>query len=186
MVDDASFRPVTLRYQVGDRVSTDSFSQALGDALRGAANRGASSVIWEDHGSQMLLHLDSLEVRTVGRAIVIAIDTETTEFGRSPLIVRFVFGTGRDPATLVAASDESVHGEPMLAGRWGVLLRGVLWAAIVRLSQTHADERGQQPRSISILGDHVRFTAEPLAAFTRVRPDPLAPDPLAPDHGGPP
>jgi hypothetical protein len=165
MVGDANIGPARQRRPpIPDRVDTDAVAQGLRDALTGSANAGLPAVVWEDRGSQVLLHVASLQVRTLDTALVVAIDTETAELGRAQLIVRLVFGTGRDPAALVASSDEVVHGDPRLAARWGPLFRDVVWSAIVRMSEAHAGERGMQARAISILGDHVRFTAKPAAS----------------------
>ena len=169
MTDDADFRSARrVRYRIPDRLSTNSLAQWLRDALTGPAHIGEPEVVWEDRESQVLLQVARLQVRTIERALVVAVDTETAEFGEAPLIVRLVFGSGRDPASLVASSDELINGDPRVAGRWGSLFRGVVWAAIVRLSEAHAGERGLQSRSISILGDHVRLTAEPAAPITRL------------------
>jgi hypothetical protein len=162
MVDSRPSAPNRLRHRVGDRLSIDALAQAVRDALCGPSHAGSTSVVWEDRGSQMLMHVASLQVQTIEHALVVGVETETAEFGRAPLVVRFVFGSGRDPATLVASSDENVHGPPALAARWGSLFRDVVWTVIVRLADAHATERGLQARTISILGDHLRFTAEPV------------------------
>jgi len=141
----------------------DALSQRLREALTGSAHAGEPSVLWEDRGSRVLLHVATLQVHSLDHALVVEIVTETAELGPAPLIVRLVFGGGRDPASLVASSDEEVHGDPLVAARWGPLFRSVIWSAIVRLSEAHADERGMQSRTISILGDHLRFTAQPVA-----------------------
>ncbi len=165
------------KFQVSDRVATSTLGQMLRDALTGPNHRGAPEVVWEDRGSQVLLHVGRLQVRTLDAAVVVAVDVETAEFGESQLIVRFVFGTGRDPATFVASSDERVHGHPMIAARWGTLYRNVMWAALMRMVETHADDRGMRPGRITVGKDHVRLKAEPplplplaeLAALHRQR-----------------
>jgi hypothetical protein len=149
-----------LRYRVADRLAATTLAQALRDALTGTAHAGKPEVIWEDRGSQILLHVGKMQVRTLDNVLVVAVDTETAEFGATALIVRFVFGKERDPATLVASSDETVHGDPLVAARWGPLFRGVIWSAVVRLSDAHAAERGLQPKSIAIRKGQLHFAAE--------------------------
>jgi hypothetical protein len=167
MADDASPRSgARVGYRLADRVSTDRLAQWLRDALTGAEHAGAPAVIWEDRGAQVLLHVGKLQVHTRGTALIVAVDTETEEFGRAPLIVRFVLGSARDAASLVASSDEVVHGDPRVAARWGPQFRSVVWAAIVRMAEAHAGERGLQARAMSILGDHLRLTAEPAPALS--------------------
>lgn len=157
MADDARLRAAR---RFDDRVPTDTLVGWIRDAITGTEHAGQPVVVWEDRGAQVALHVGKLQVRTLPRALVVAIDTETEEFGVAPLVLRLAFGSGRDPAPLVASTDEDVQGDPRIAARWGPLFRSVVWAAIVRLSEAHAAERGQRARTISILGDHVRLTAE--------------------------
>jgi hypothetical protein len=174
-IDHVDFRPITRPgYRVPDRIAADSLTEWLRDALTGREHVGAPAVVWEDRDARVLLHVAKLQVRTAKTALVVAIDTETEEFGVAPLVVRFVFGTARSAAALVAATDEEVLGHPQVAARWGELFRSVIWAAIVRLSEAHAGERGQRPRSMSILGDHLRLASEPpvdVAAIARAHVD---------------
>jgi len=148
-------------YRVANRLASTTLAQALREALTGAAHTHEPDVVWEDRGSQLLLHVGRLQVRMLDNVLVVAVDTETAEFGVMPLIVRFVFGDRRDPATLVASSDETIHGHPLVAARWGPLFRGVIWSAIVRLSEAHADERGLRPTSIVISKGQLSFAAKP-------------------------
>jgi hypothetical protein len=144
-----------------DRMSSGAVAEWLRAAITGPEFAGKPAVVWDDRGSQVLLHVGKLTVRTRDTALIVAIDTETEEFGVAPLIVRFLFGTARDPAPLVAATDDDVHGDPQVAARWGELFRDVVWAALVRLSAAHAEERGMRAQSMSIVGDHLRLAAKP-------------------------
>jgi hypothetical protein len=153
--------PKRLRYRVADQPAATTLARALRDALTGPAHAGELDVVWEDRGSQILLHVGRLDVRPLDNVLVVAVGTETVEFGATALIVRLVFGKERDPATLVASSDEAVHGHPLVAARWGPLFRGVIWSTLVRLSEAHAAERGLQPKSIAIRRGQLHFTAEP-------------------------
>jgi len=148
-------------YRVANQLTTTTLAQVLREALTGAAQRGASEVVWEDRGSQLVLHVGALQVRALDNTLVVAVDAETAEFGVTPLIVRFVFGGARDSAALVASSDETVHGHPLVAARWGPLFRGVIWSAIVRLSEAHAGERGLRPTAIVIGKGRLEFAAKP-------------------------
>lgn len=139
----------------------DAVTGALRDALTGPRNAGAPVVIWSDRGSQVVLHVGKLQLRVLDSAVVVAVDTESVEFGVAPLIVRFVFGGQDDPASLVAATDESALGHPAVAARWGTLFREVIWAALVRLSVSHATSHGLAPASLEITPDRLRFAAGP-------------------------
>jgi hypothetical protein len=143
-----------------DTWSVDTLASAFRDAVRGSMDSDALHVVWNDRGAQLLLYVDSLLVRVVKTMLVVAVDTETVEFGRAPLIVRFVFGADSDPATLVAVTDETAHGHPVIAARWGELFRSVIWAALVRLLVAQAAKGGLRPFSISLHEDQLKVRSE--------------------------
>lgn len=145
--------------RIASRLAPPTLAQALRDALTGTTEAGKPDVIWEDRGSQILLHVGKLQVRTLDNVLVVAVDVETAESGATALIVRYVFGNATDAAGLVASTDEIVHGDPFVAARWGPLFRDVTWSAIVRLSEAHAAERGRQPKSIAIRKGQLEFAA---------------------------
>jgi hypothetical protein len=147
-------------------VQVGALATAVRDALTGPAHRGQPVVVWSDRDSEILLLLERLQVKTLTGTVVVAVDTESAEFGLAPLIVRFVFGGADDPAPLVAATDEGVLGHPAVASRWGALFRDVVWAAIVRLSVASAAERGLRPSAIVVDHDQIGLVAlaHPAAA----------------------
>jgi hypothetical protein len=157
--------------QAAGRVDTwpvDALASAFRDAVRGPKNSDALRVVWNDRGAQLMLYVDSLLVRVVETMLVVAVDTETVEFGRAPLIVRFVFGADSDMATLVAATDETAHGHPVIAARWGELFRSVIWAALVRLVVTLAGKGGLQARSISLGEDQLTVRSDAPASIRQL------------------
>jgi hypothetical protein len=144
-----------------ERLQLDGLQTALRDALTGPRHRGQPFVVWSDQDSEILLLVDRLQVRTVQRTVVVAVDTESAEFGPAPLIVRFVVGMPDDPAPLVAATDEGALGHPAVAARWGGLFRDVVWAAIVRLSVASAERKDMRPAAILVNSDRLGFVARP-------------------------
>jgi hypothetical protein len=161
-------------FRIANRLTPTSLARSLSDALTGPTHKRAAEVIWEDRGSQILLYVGKLQVRLADGVLVVAVDVETTESGRTTLIVRYVFGSATGAAGLVASSDAVVHGDPLVAARWGSLLRDVIWAAIVRLSEAHATERGRQPQSIAIRRGQLEFAARAPASLRALAADHLA------------
>jgi hypothetical protein len=119
-------------------VATDAITKAFQDAVCGPAHLGSPEVIWSDGGAQILLHAAKLRAIVQGNVLIVAVDTESAEYGVAPLIVRFVFGSEQEPAFLVAATDETALGHPQVAARWGDLFRDVIWAAFARLAEVSA------------------------------------------------
>lgn len=133
-----------------DNVPLAAVTKALRDALTGPAHAGVATIVWSDRGAQLLLLLDTLAVQALKDLLVVSIDTECIEFGRTSLIVRFSLGSDATGAALVAATDGVAHGHPSVAARWGGLFRQVVWAAIVRLHVARAADAGMHPHSITI------------------------------------
>jgi hypothetical protein len=144
-----------------DELRVDVVTAALRDALTGPRHQGVPVVVWSDRGSQVVLHVGKLQLRALENTLVVAVDTQSAEFGVVPLIVRFVFGGRDDPASLVAATDDGALGHPAIAARWGTLFRDVIWAALVRLLVSHADSHGLAPASVEIGPDRFVFAARP-------------------------
>jgi peptidoglycan hydrolase-like protein with peptidoglycan-binding domain len=154
-----------------EELPIDTITAALRDALTGPANLGAPAVIWSDRGSQIIMHTGKLQAHARDNALIVAVDTESAEFGPVPLIVRFVFGDDKDPASLVAATDDNALGHPAIAARWGRLFRDVTWAALVRLSVSHATRHGLTPTSLHVTPDRLQFTAEPQVSVPNLARD---------------
>jgi hypothetical protein len=103
-----------------------------------------------------------------GNVLIVAVDTESAEFGVAPLIVRFVFGSEQEPAFLVAATDETALGHPQVAARWGDLFRDVIWAAFARLAQVSA--AGKTPAGLRLSPAGLELTThEPVPVVQAAR-----------------
>ena len=144
-----------------EALATDVLGTALRAALVGPSNVGAPAVVWSDRGSQLLLHVDKLQVRTATSTLIVAVDTESVEFGVVPLIVRFILGDPKGPAPLVASSDPTALGHPQVAARWGTLFRDVVWAALARLVDQQAKNRSMVPGSMEIGPQGLRLNPQP-------------------------
>jgi hypothetical protein len=149
-----------LARRVAERLDEDDIASRIRTALAGhdlGTHDVPPTVIWDDAGDEVLVHLDSLRLRIASRTVIASVDFESDETGRAPLIVRFVFGGNEDAAGLIAATDEFAHGDPVLAARWGNILRDVLWATLVGTADQYARERGMAPQAIQVQDGHLRF-----------------------------
>jgi len=163
-----------------DRIGEAALVAELRARLRGTPADGsaaslaeAQQVIWVDAGDEVLVHLDSIQVRLLNRAIIASVDLETDQTGRAPLIVSFALGGLRDKAGLVATADELPHGNAQLAARWGRVLQSALWAALLGLAKDHAEERGQDAHAIHVMPGRLQLKAARLQVITRpARPKP--------------
>ena len=121
-------------------------------------------MVWVDHGDEVLAHLDSLAARVSGGRLLVSLDLETDQTGRTPLVVAFALGGANDPAGLVAVTEPFPRGNALLAARWGEAVQAAVWAGLLALAQDHAEERGSAPRGIAALEGSLQFHAGPELA----------------------
>jgi hypothetical protein len=126
-----------------------------------------SPVVWVDGGDEVVVYLDSLQVRILEQVLVVAVDVECDEIPRGPVVFRYAVGGHDDPAGLVAVTDEVPRGEPQLVARWGHILQTAIWASLIGLAQAHAEQRGHIPTGISVGRGTLSLKSAPAAASVR-------------------
>ncbi len=140
-------------------------TRLAGTPADGSAPSGGpppTSVIWVDQGDEVLVHLDSVAVRYVGETLLVSMDLETDQTGRTPLIVPFALGDNSAAgATLIAATEEFPRGNALLAARWGAPVRDAAWSALLQLASDHAAERNAAPRGLTLESGQLRLSAGP-------------------------
>jgi hypothetical protein len=99
--------------------------------------------------------------------ILVSVDLETDQTGRTPLICAFAVSSGSDPAGLIATTDEYPRGDGRLAASWGPQLQQALWSSLLSLANDHASERGLAARGISATAGTLKLSAgAPIALKT--------------------
>jgi len=135
------------------------------NGARMPANQSYASVIWVDGGDEVLVHLNSATVRIMDRMLLVSVDLETDQTGRTPLVVALAVSGEGEPAGLVATTDEFPRGNALLAARWGRALHAAVWASVLALAGEHATERAMAPLGISAATGRLRLQAgNPLQA----------------------
>jgi len=144
-------------YKIPDNFGEADLPAALTTRLMGTPANGvpantapatASSVIWVNGSNEVLVHLDSTQVRILDGMLLVSVDLETDQTGRTPLICSFALSTAADPAALLATTDEYPQGDGLLAACWGQQLQQAVWSSILSLANDHADERSLAPRGL--------------------------------------
>ena len=108
-----------------------------------------AKAIWVDQGDEVLVHLDSLRTRILDRMLLVSVDLETDQTGRTSMVVPFALGNATDPAGLVAVTDQYPRGNGLLASRWGEAVQAAVWSTVLSIAADHASERGSAPLGIS-------------------------------------
>lgn len=140
---------------IADQLDESTLASELSTRLAGKPADGSvapttapTKVIWVDRGDEVLVHLDSMTVRIMDGIVLVSVDLETDQTGRTPLVVSFSVGGANDPAGLVAVTDEFPRGNGLLASRWGRALQAAAWASVLGIANDHATERGLAPLGI--------------------------------------
>src|ERR1043165_5920410 len=94
-----------------------------------------SKVIWVDQGDELLVHLDSIQTRIMDRMLLVSVDVETDQTGRTSLVVPFALGNATDPAGLVAVTDHYPRGNGLLASRWGEAVQAAVWSTVLGIAK---------------------------------------------------
>jgi len=125
----------------------------------GAASAAPTSVIWVNGSNEVLVHLDSTQVRMLDGMLLVSVDLETDQTGRTPLICSFALSNAADPAALLATTDEYPQGDGLLASCWGQQLQQAVWSSILSLANDHADERDLSPRGLVATAGNLSLAA---------------------------
>jgi len=160
--------------RIPDRFDAATLAKELALRIAGSLADGSvpaaltsPTIIWVDAGSEVLAHLDSIQARLLNGTLLVSIDLETDQTGRSPLIVALTISADpKDPAGLIATTDEYPRGHGQLAARWGRPLQAAVWASLLSIAQDHAAERSGAPQSITITPNGLTLQAGPPLSFT--------------------
>jgi hypothetical protein len=162
--------------KIPDYLDEASLATHLAMRLAGTAAEGGAlsisqpnipAVIWVDRGDEVLVHLSSLRTQIRDGVLLISIDLETDQRGRTTLVLTLALGSEKDPAGLIAVTDELPRGDGIIASRWGKTVQEALWASLLTLALDHAKERSASPVGFSTAGGRLlllRAGDAPIAA----------------------
>jgi hypothetical protein len=155
--------------QIPDQLDGSAIAGYLIPRLAGTPADGSAStdavpakVVWVDGGDEVLVHLDSMSTMITGQTVMVSLDLEADQTGRTPLVVAFALPSSEE-AGLVAATDEYPRGNGLLASRWGPVVQAAAWSAMLSLASDHASQRGLAPRGLALGGGQLHLVAgQPL------------------------
>jgi hypothetical protein len=116
-------------------------------------------IIWVDHGNEVLVHLDSAAVRILDRMVLVSVDLETDQTGRTPLVCSFAVGSPGELGGLIATTDDLPRGLGSLASCWGKQLQSAVWSSLMGLASDHAAERNLTPRGLAASAGTLHLSA---------------------------
>jgi len=131
-------------------------------------NLNATTIIWVEHGDEVVVHLDSVQVRILTTSLLVSADLETDQTGRSTLVTAFALGGATDPAGLTAVTDDLPKGLGALSARWGKTLQAAIWASLLGFAQDAAAQQGGAPIGLAVSqGSLTVIAGTPLSAQAR-------------------
>lgn len=119
-----------------------------------------NTVVWVDRGDEVLVHLDTLATQIAGNAVLISVDLECDQTGKTPLIVALSLGTDAQGG-LIATTDQFPRGNGALAARWGAAVQTAAWSALLSLANDHATERAMSPLAVAIQNGQLQLEVGP-------------------------
>jgi hypothetical protein len=155
-----SYNEVTLVPQLAARMAG---RPANGIALPKAsvtAPAAPAQVIWVDAGSDLLVHLDSIKTVIANGSLLVSVDLECDQVGRSALVVVLSLGQAGDPAGLLAVTDQLPRGNGLLAARWGSIVQSAVWAALLGLLSDYSTERRATPSGFAASAGALQLLAD--------------------------
>jgi hypothetical protein len=120
-----------------------------GKALQGQPSPQPQAVVWVDRGDEVVVHLESVRTQIRAGILLVSVDLETDQTGRTPVVVVFAIGDAADPAGLIGVTDEFPRGNGALVSRWGKILQEAIWACLLGIVQDYAHQRSSAPTGIS-------------------------------------
>jgi hypothetical protein len=155
-------------YKIPDQLGETELTTQISVRLMGTTANGVplsagtpppAKVIWVDHGNEVLVHLDSTTVRILDRMVLVSVDLETDQTGRTPLVCSFAVSGAGELGGLVATTDDLPRGHGGLASCWGQQLQSAVWSSLMGLANDHATERSLTPRALSASAGNISLNA---------------------------
>lgn len=126
-------------------------------------------VIWVENGHELLVHLDSLVARVRPGLVLVSLDVEADQSGRTTVVVPFAVSESKgDEGNLIAVTEEYPRGDPAVVSHWGVTIQEGLWAALLGIVAGAADQRGHLPTAIAAAEGVLHLRSAPVSAAAGV------------------
>ena len=131
-------------------------------------NVSPTTIIWVERGDEVVVHLDSVQVRLLAGSLLVSVDLETDQTGRATLVTAFALGGVGDPAGLTAVTDDLPKGLGTLTSRWGKVLQAAIWASLLSFAEDAATQQGGAPIGLVVSqGSLTVIAGTPLSAQAR-------------------
>lgn len=161
---------------ISNPVTEAELAAELAARLAGSSSDGSQlvnvnpgTIIWVEHGDEVVVHLDSVQVRLLTGSLLVSVDLETDQTGRATLVAAFALGAATDLAGLTAVTDDLPKGLGALSARWGKTLQAAIWASLLGFAQDAAAQQGGAPIGLAVSqGSLTVISGTPLSAQAKL------------------
>lgn len=157
-------------------VGNDDLQELIYTALGVSDKRRRNQVIWEQAGSELLVHLGRTRVQVVEGLIIVGMTVESNESGMVEVTIPFAVGRSDRLAGMVVTTEPKPRGPTMVIDRWGESLIAFAWQAVLDVvgtlsARAGVDEEGSPLLPGAIVADDnlLRMVAQAPQLFERAR-----------------
>jgi hypothetical protein len=130
----------------------------------------ATEVVWYDHDSEVLVHLDQTLVKLTDGVVLVALTLEADQTGVGQLTVPLSIGSAEAPAGLLVVTESRARGPVALVDRWGEAAIAAAWRGLLDAAHAIAlnagfDTSGARLVPAALSTDGVTFTVLPQARY---------------------
>lgn len=157
-------------------VRNDDLQELIYTALGVTDKRRRNQVIWEQAGSELLVHLGRTRVQVVEGLIVVGMTVESNESGTVEVTIPFAVGRPDRLAGMVVTTEPKPRGPSIIIDRWGESLIAAAWQAVLDVigtlsARAGVDEEGSPllPGAIVAEDNRLSVVAQAPQLFERSR-----------------
>ncbi|MDH3303499.1 MAG: hypothetical protein OES24_23590 [Acidimicrobiia bacterium] len=132
-------------------VRNDDLHELILAAVGVTDRRRRNQVVWEQAGSELLVHLAETRVRVVKGLVIVGITIETNETGVVEVTVPFAVGRPGRLAGMIVSTEPKPRGPALIIDRWGDALIAAAWQAVLDVIGTLTARAGVDEQGTPLL-----------------------------------
>lgn len=117
-------------------VATEQLTQLLRSVTGADDVAGRNQVVWEQAGSELLVHHRQTRVAVLEGLVLVGITVETRETGRVEVTVPFAVGRPDRLAGMVVTTEPAPRGPTVIIDRWGEAIIAHCWRLLMDVVST--------------------------------------------------
>jgi hypothetical protein len=141
-------------------------AEELGGLVRRAVAGDDRRVVWSYRGNEATVRLDSLRTAVADGLIMVGLTLETDQTGPQELTSVFAVGSGKQPAGLLAVTEDRPRGHGDLAATFAEAVIAACWRGLLLVITAVAAAAGQDADKDPLVPVALTATADGLIVHT--------------------